>query len=144
MLTPYELFVGLRYTRAKRRNHFISFISITSMLGIALGVAALIVVLSVMNGFQKELRTRILGVASHVQITGMAEGLRDWEKVAKDSLKNGEVVAAAPYIMAQGLISNHQTVQGSVVRGILPEDEDKVADIGLHMKAGKLSALIPG
>jgi lipoprotein-releasing system permease protein len=144
MLTPYELFVGLRYTRAKRRNHFISFISITSMLGIALGVAALIVVLSVMNGFQKELRTRILGVASHVQITGMAEGLRNWEKVAKDSLSNGEVVAAAPYIMAQGLISNHQTVQGSVVRGILPEDEDKVADIGLHMKAGKLSALIPG
>jgi lipoprotein-releasing system permease protein len=144
MLTPYELFVGLRYTRAKRRNHFISFISITSMLGIALGVAALIVVLSVMNGFQKELRTRILGVASHVQITGMQEGLRNWEKVAKDSLHNGEVEAAAPYIMAQGLISNRQTVQGSVVRGILPEDEDKVADIGLHMKDGTLSALQPG
>ena len=144
MLTPYELFVGLRYTRAKRRNHFISFISVTSMLGIALGVAALIVVLSVMNGFQKELRARILGVASHVQITGMSSGLRDWQRIAKQALRNPEVVAAAPYVMAQGLISNHQTVQGSIVRGIVPADEDKVADIGAHMKSGSLSALQAG
>ncbi|HEX9452485.1 MAG TPA: lipoprotein-releasing ABC transporter permease subunit [Burkholderiales bacterium] len=144
MLTPYELFVGLRYTRAKRRNHFISFISITSMLGIALGVAALIVVLSVMNGFQKELRARILGVASHVQITGMAGGLKDWQQVAAQTTANKEVVAAAPYVMAQGLISNHQTVQGSIVRGILPADEDKVADIGMHMKSGSLGALQSG
>ena len=144
MLTPYELFVGLRYTRAKRRNHFISFISITSMLGIALGVAALIVVLSVMNGFQKELRARILGVASHVQITALAGGLPDWQKVAAQTAANKEVLAAAPYVMAQGLISNHQTVQGSIVRGILPADEDKVADIGMHMKVGSLGALQPG
>ena len=144
MLTPYELFVGLRYTRAKRRNHFISFISVTSMLGIALGVAALIVVLSVMNGFQKELRARILGVASHVQITGMAGGLKDWPLVAAQTARNKEVVAAAPYVMAQGLISNHQTVQGSIVRGILPAEEDKVADIGMHMKSGRLGALQPG
>ena len=144
MLKSYELFVGLRYTRAKRRNHFISFISITSMLGIGLGVAALIIVLSVMNGFQKELRTRILGVASHVQITGASGGLADWQRVAEQSLRTKEVVAAAPYVMAQGLISNRQTVQGSVVRGILPDDEDKVAEIGMHMKAGSLSALKPG
>jgi len=144
MLTPYELFVGLRYTRAKRRNHFISFISVTSMLGIALGVAALIVVLSVMNGFQKELRARILGVASHVQIAGMGASLPDWERVARQAGKNPEVVASAPYVMAQGLISHRQTVQGTIVRGILPEDEDKVADIGLHMKKGKLGALVPG
>ena len=144
MLTPYELFVGLRYTRAKRRNHFISFISITSMLGIALGVAALIVVLSVMNGFQKELRARILGVASHVQITGMSNGLRDWQRIAKQTMSIPEVIAAAPYIMAQGLISNHQTVQGSIVRGIVPADEDKVADIGSHMKYGSLNALQAG
>jgi len=144
MLTPYELFVGLRYTRAKRRNHFISFISVTSMLGIALGVAALIVVLSVMNGFQKELRARILGVASHVQITGMSGGLRDWQRVAAQSTSHPEVVAAAPYVMAQALISNHQTVQGSIVRGIVPADEDKVADIGMHMKSGSLGALQPG
>ena len=141
MLTPYELFVGLRYTRAKRRNHFISFISVTSMLGIALGVAALIVVLSVMNGFQKELRARILGVASHVQITGMSGGLSDWRKVAAQTARNPEVVAAAPYVMAQGLISNRQTVQGSIVRGIVPADEDKVADIGMDMKSGSLGAL---
>ena len=79
----YEYFIGLRYTRAKRRNHFISFISLISMAGIALGVAALIVVLSVMNGFQKELRARILGVASHVQITGPDNSLPDWERVAR-------------------------------------------------------------
>ena len=144
MLKPYELFVGLRYTRAKRRNHFISFISVTSMLGIALGVAALIVVLSVMNGFQKELRARILGVASHVQITGMAGGLKDWQRIASQTAANKEVVAAAPYVMAQGLISNHQTVQGSIVRGILPAEEDKVADIGMHMKSGSLGALQSG
>jgi lipoprotein-releasing system permease protein len=144
MLTPYELFVGLRYTRAKRRNHFISFISVTSMLGIALGVAALIVVLSVMNGFQKELRARILGVASHVQITGMSNGLRDWQQIAKQTMSTPEVIAAAPYVMAQGLISNRQTVQGSIVRGIVPADEDKVADIGMHMKSGSLNALQAG
>jgi lipoprotein-releasing system permease protein len=79
---PYELFVGLRYTRAKRRNHFISFISMASMVGIAVGVMALIVVLSVMNGFQKELRARILGVASHVQITGFDGHLQNWQSVA--------------------------------------------------------------
>jgi lipoprotein-releasing system permease protein len=144
MLTPYELFVGLRYTRAKRRNHFISFISITSMLGIALGVAALIVVLSVMNGFQKELRARILGVASHVQITSLAGGLSDWQKVAAQAATNSEVVAAAPYVMAQALISHRQSVQGSIVRGIVPADEDKVADIGMHMKSGSLDALEAG
>ena len=144
MLTPYELFVGLRYTRAKRRNHFISFISITSMLGIALGVAALIVVLSVMNGFQKELRARILGVASHVQITGMSGGLKDWQRVVAQTGSNKAVVAAAPYVMAQGLISNRQTVQGTIVRGILPAEEDKVADIGMHMKSGSLDALQSG
>ena len=82
-MSPYELFVGLRYTRAKRRNHFISFISLTSMIGIMLGVGALIVVLSVMNGFQKELRTRILGVASHVQISGFDGALSNWQVVAR-------------------------------------------------------------
>ncbi len=144
MLTPYELFVGLRYTRANRRNQMTTFISVMSILGIALGVAALIVVLSVMNGFQKELRARILGVASHVQITGIAGGLGDWKAVATQAAQNEEVVAAAPYVMAQGLISNRQTVQGSIVRGILPAEEDKVADIGMHMKSGSLGELRPG
>jgi lipoprotein-releasing system permease protein len=140
----YELLVGLRYTRAKRRNHFISFISATSMAGIALGVAALIVVLSVMNGFQKELRARILGVASHVQITGPDNRLADWRAVAKVAAQEPQVVAAAPFVNAQGLLSAGQAVRGSVVRGILPGNEDKVADIGSHMRAGRLDALKPG
>jgi lipoprotein-releasing system permease protein len=144
MLKPYELFVGLRYTRAKRSNHFISFISVTSMLGIALGVAALIVVLSVMNGFQKELRARILGVASHVQIVGAGGGLSDWQGIAQEAQTNPQVAAAAPYVMAQGLISHRQTVQGTLVRGVAPEAEDKVAEIGSHMKSGSLGALRAG
>src|SRR5512143_3694012 len=112
MFRPLELFIGLRYTRAKRRNHFISFISLISMLGIALGVAALIVVLSVMNGFQDELRARILGVAAHIQITGEDNTLANWPKVAADAAKGEpEVVAAAPYIAAQGLLSYGQAVQ---------------------------------
>jgi lipoprotein-releasing system permease protein len=140
----YELLVGLRYTRAKRRNHFISFISATSMAGIALGVAALIVVLSVMNGFQKELRARILGVASHVQISGPDGRLADWQAVAKIAAQEPRVAAAAPFVNAQGLLSAGQAVRGSVVRGILPAREDKVADIGSHMRAGRLDALKPG
>jgi lipoprotein-releasing system permease protein len=141
---PYELFIGLRYTRAKRRNHFISFISLTSMLGIALGVAALIVVLSVMNGFQQELRTRILGVASHMQITGSGNVLSDWQSVVKFVQGSPQVQASAPYIMAQGMLSLDQVVQGAIIRGILPGEEDKVADLGAHMKAGQLSDLKPG
>jgi lipoprotein-releasing system permease protein len=144
MLTPYELFVGLRYTRAKRRNHFISFISITSMLGVALGVAALIVVLSVMNGFQKELRTRILGVASHVQVMGLDGHLSDWRKTATQAQSHPGVLAAAPYITAQGLISHHGTVQGTLVRGVIPGEEAKVADVGEHMRAGSMDDLRPG
>ncbi|HWA14671.1 MAG TPA: lipoprotein-releasing ABC transporter permease subunit [Burkholderiales bacterium] len=144
MLTPYELFVGLRYTRAKRRNHFISFISVTSMLGIAIGVAALIVVLSVMNGFQKELRARILGVASHVQIVGMGSALSGWQPVAREAAAHPDVEAAAPYVMAQGLLSHRQAVQGALIRGVLPEAEDKVADVGAHMRSGKLADLREG
>ena len=141
---PYELFIGLRYTRAKRRNHFISFISLTSMLGIALGVAALITVLSVMNGFQDELRTRILGVASHVQISGVGEVLADWQAVAELAAANPRVVAAAPYVNVQAMLTFDGAVRGSVIRGILPEREERVAEIGSHMKAGTLSALKPG
>ena len=144
MRNPYELFAGLRYTRAKRRNHFISFISLTSMLGIALGVAALIVVLSVMNGFQKELRARILGVASHVQISGFDGRLSGWQAIAEQARKNPNVAAAAPYINAQALLSNQQNVQGTMLRGIMPDLEDQVADIGQHMKRGKLKDLQPG
>ena len=140
----YEILVGLRYTRAKRRNHFISFISAISMAGIALGVAALIVVLSVMNGFQKELRARILGVASHVQISGPNNQLADWQSVAKFVVQDPRVKGAAPFVNAQGMLVAGQSVRGSVVRGILPEREEQVAEIGSHMRAGKLEALRAG
>ncbi len=141
---PFELFVGLRYTRAKRKNHFISFISLTSMIGIALGVAALIVVLSVMNGFQTELRTRILGVASHLEITGANNQLNHWRLLASQVESQPQVKASAPYVMAQGMLSFGQGVQGAIVRGVLPNEEDKVADIGKHMKAGSLTDLHAG
>jgi lipoprotein-releasing system permease protein len=140
----YELLVGLRYTRAKRRNHFISFISLTSMAGIALGVAALIVVLSVMNGFQTELRARILGVASHVQISGANNRLEDWQAVVKVATQHPRVRAAAPFVNAQGMLSAGQGVRGVVVRGVLPAQEDSVAEIGRHMRAGRLDALRAG
>lgn len=146
---PFELLVGLRYTRAKRKNHFISFISFTSMIGIALGVWALIVVLSVMNGFQDELRNRILGVASHIEITGFNNRLSDWQNVAKQvtpttSQGDSRVLAAAPYVMAQGMLSYGQAVQGSIVRGILPAEEAKVSALSTHMKSGRLSDLKAG
>ena len=140
----YELLVGLRYTRAKRRNHFISFISLISMAGISLGVAALIVVLSVMNGFQTELRTRILGVASHVQISGVNNRLQEWPAVAAAAAKNPHVKAAAPFVHAQAMLSTGQGVRGAIVRGVLPAEEDRVAEIGKHMRAGRLDALKPG
>ena len=141
---PYELFIGLRYTRAKRKNHFISFISLTSMIGIALGVAALIVVLSVMNGFQSELRTRILGVASHIEITGANNQLGQWQALEKQVKADPQVIASAPYVMAQGMLSYGQAVQGALIRGVLPAYEDKVADLGKNMKAGKLADLRAG
>ncbi|MBA3998158.1 MAG: lipoprotein-releasing system transmembrane subunit LolC [Candidatus Accumulibacter sp.] len=143
MALPYELLIGLRYTRAKRRNHFISFISLISMLGIALGVAALIVVLSVMNGFQTELRSRILAVVSHVQISGANGEMAGWERVAAQAEKQPHVTGAAPFVQAQGMLAYGQSVRGALVRGILPDLEDKVADFRPHMKSGSLDALTP-
>jgi lipoprotein-releasing system permease protein len=143
-LRPFELFVGLRYTRAKRRTHFISFISLISMLGIALGIAALITVMSVMNGFEKEIRARILGAAAHIQVLGMETGLADWEAVARDVKAHPEVVATAPFVGAQALLSTGTAVRGVFVRGVVPELEDRVAEFGRHMKAGQLADLRPG
>lgn len=140
----YEFFVGMRYTRAKRKNHFISFISMTSMIGIALGVAALIIVLSVMNGFQDELRTRILGVASHLQVTGANNKLSGWQSVSDYVGQHEKVLATAPYITAQAMLSYGQGVQGSIVRGIEPAMEDRVADLSKHMVKGQLDHLQAG
>jgi len=143
-LQPYELFIGLRYTRARQRSRFISFISLVSVIGIALGITVLITVLSVMNGFQREVRTRILSVASHIQISGPANSLADWHAVADKASQNPEVVAAAPYVTAQGLLSSGGTVRGAYIRGIIPEAEEKVADLAKHMASGSLGALKGG
>src|SRR5229473_5352824 len=140
----YELLVGLRYTRAKRRNRFIGINSLVSMIGIFVGVWALVVVLSVMNGFQKEVRARILGVAAHVQITGIDNQLGDWQTVAKEAAGHPQVAAAAPFVNGQGMLTFGAQVRGVLVRGIAPQLEEKVADIGSHMVAGKLEALVPG
>ena len=114
------------------------------MIGIALGVAALIIVLSVMNGFQAELRNRILGVASHLEITGVNNQLSDWPALVNQVKSNPQVKASAPYVMAQGMLSYGQGVQGAIVRGVLPALEDKVADLGNHMKVGSLNDLRAG
>ena len=142
----FETFIGLRYTasRSGGGNRFISFISLISMLGLALGVAALIVVLSVMNGFQKELRTRILGVASHAQIMGAEGELDNWAAAVAKASRHQRVVAAAPYVQQQAMLSLAGQVKGVLVRGILPDEEDKVADFTRHMKVGTLARLQPG
>jgi lipoprotein-releasing system permease protein len=145
-LTPYEIAIGLRYTRARRgsgRNRFIPFISATSMAGIALGVAALIVVLSVMNGFQEELRNRILSVASHIEIRGLPV-LADPAEVTRIARTAPRVKAAAPYVLGQAMLSAGAVNRGALVRGIDPALEDGVADIGRHMRSGSLTALKPG
>ena len=143
-MQSYELFIGLRYTRARQRSRFISFISLVSVVGIALGITVLITVLSVMNGFQREVRTRILSVASHIQISGADNTLADWRAIADKARQNPQVVAAAPYVSAQGLLSSGNTVRGAYIRGIIPDAEEKVAELAQHMKAGSLGALKPG
>jgi lipoprotein-releasing system permease protein len=143
-LQPYELFIGLRYTRAKRRNHFISFISMISMLGIGLGVMALIVVLSVMNGFQKEIRARILGVTPHLQVMSDSGQLDDWQHTLDVVAGHPEVRAAAPYVSGQGMVSLNDNVQGVMVRGILPDAEQRLTGLGDKMKHGSLNDLRAG
>ena len=141
---PYELYVGLRYTRAKRRTHFISFISFISIAGIALGIWALISVMSVMNGFEKEIRARILGAAAHIQILGAGDTLTDWQKLSSEVATHPEVIASAPFVNAQGLLSTGTSVRGVFVRGVVPELEDKVADFAKAMKSGRFEDLRPG
>lgn len=144
MFRPIELFIGLRYTRAKRRNHFISFISLTSMLGITLGITALITVLSVMNGFEKELRQRILGVISHISVAEAGGQLEDWQAVATEIAKDPSVLASAPYIQGEGMFTNGAQVSGTLIRGILPDQETKVSELAEKMQKGSLTRLVAG
>ena len=144
MYRPIELFIGLRYTRAKRRNHFISFISLSSMLGVMLGVMALIVVLSVMNGFHKEVRERILGMASHATISAARGGLTDWHEVMDEAAKLQGVVGLAPYVEGQGMLINGQNVSGVLLRGILPGQEGQVSTVVESMTTGSVDELVAG
>ena len=134
----------MRYVRAKRRNSFISFISLISMLGIALGVAALIIVISVMNGFQSELRERMLAATAHVEVKGYESPLNDWQSVAVTLKQSPEVVAVAPYVQGEGLWINGEVNKPSLVRGIDPASEAMVATVQQHMKVGTMDALKPG
>nr|WP_290695143.1 lipoprotein-releasing ABC transporter permease subunit [Halomonas sp. UBA3074] len=143
MLDRLPFLVGLRYVRAKRRNHFISFISLTSMLGLMLGVAVLILVLSVMNGFDHELRTRILGMVPHAKIESR-EGMVEWESLAEELMQRERVIGAAPFVEQQGMFSVGGRNQGAMVNGINPDWEDRVSIIGEHMIEGELADLVPG
>ena len=140
---PLSIFIGARYTRAKRRNHFISFISMTSMIGLSLGVLAMITVLSVMNGFQREMSSRILGMVPHAMIVGV-KPLDDWQPVAAAALKNPEVLAAVPFTEMEGMLSYKGSMQPIQVSGIDPEQEGKVSIVTQHIVQGSLEDLKPG
>ena len=143
MFKPLKIYIGLRYTRAKQRSGFISFISMTSMLGIALGVMALITVLSVMNGFEEQLREKILGMASHVTITEYQNSLKDWEGLGRQVESSESVVGWAPFVNAEVMLSANQRVSGGLLRGVLPSKETAVSDIASKMTVGQLSDLNP-
>jgi lipoprotein-releasing system permease protein len=144
---PFEWLVGLRYTRAGKRsarNSFISFISLISMAGIALGVAALIVVLSVMNGFQKEVRDRMLSVLAHIEVSDANGALPDWQQTAREAFMDKDVKGAAPYVAGQAMMTRDDTVRGVVVRGVLPAEEPKVSDVASQIKQGNFNDLRAG
>jgi lipoprotein-releasing system permease protein len=143
MYKPLEAFIGLRYVRAKRRNHFISFISLTSMLGIALGVTTLITVISVMNGFEKELRARILGAIAHATIQPADGSSMQWRSVIDQVEQHPEVNGAAPYI-EEGVWLQGSESSGAFIRGVNPEFEPRVSEVDRVMLTGKLSDLKPG
>ncbi|MDA3921511.1 MAG: lipoprotein-releasing ABC transporter permease subunit [Salinisphaera sp.] len=144
MFRPLELYIGLRYTRAKRRNHFISFISTISMCGIALAVMLLITVLSVMNGFESELRDRILGMAAHVEISAADGSLHDWQDLRQMvDKKLPEVAGSAPYVSGQGMVRSGRSISGALIRGVVPEREKDVSDVASHMVAGSFKSLQP-
>jgi lipoprotein-releasing system permease protein len=143
MFQPLSASIGLRYLRAKRRNGFISFISLASVLGIFIGVVALITTISVMNGFQEELRNRILGTVAHATIEGVDGNLKDWPEAVKLAMQDKRVLGAAPYVQTETLLQG-QHKQGAMLRGILPDMEGRVSDLPGKMREGNLDSLQPG
>ncbi len=144
MFRPLELFIGLRYTRARRRNQFVSFISLSSMLGIALGVTALITVMSVMNGFERELRDKILGMIAHATVEARDGGMRDWESVVEQVREHPEVRGAAPFVSGEVMLTRGGDVSGAVLRGVLPEQERSVSRVIENVRGDAADALQPG
>ena len=144
MFTKFEIGVGLRYLRAKQKNSFVSFISMVSIIGIALGVMALITVLSVMNGFQRDIRNKIIGVTAHMQITSADNKLQNWQQVGDGTLNDKRVLNYAPYVDGQGLISFDGNVNGIMLRGVEPRFETKVDDLHKSMTKGSFTDLTPG
>lgn len=144
MFKPLPLYLALRYTRAKKRTHFISFITLTSILGITLGVTALITVLSVMNGFESELRRRILGMTAHVTVTGFDGKLYAWQAVAERLQGHPHLLGSAPFVEGQVMLTFERRVSGTMLRGVLPESEPEVSAVAGHVTTGSLEALKAG
>jgi lipoprotein-releasing system permease protein len=144
MFHPLPVYIGLRYVRTRRRGFFVSFISWVSMLGVCLGVAALIVILSVMNGFEGELRGRLLNLSSHATLAGSAEQLSHWQALSEQARKVPGVIGVAPYVELQGMVGRNGTLTGAKLRGVLPEQEAQVSDVDAHMVTGTLNTLQAG
>jgi len=144
MFRPLEICIGLRYLRARRASRFVSFISLVSLLGVAVGVAALIVVLSVMNGFEQELRGRLLNLSAHGVVTAPDGGLKDWRQPLERIRATPGVTGVAPFVEVQAMLSSDGRLKGTLLRGIDPELEGSVSEIRRHLLAGSLDALQPG
>jgi lipoprotein-releasing system permease protein len=144
MINPVELFVGLRYLRAKRRTRFVSFITLISLIGIALGVAALIVILSVMNGFEGELRSRLLSMSAHGSVTGSDGVTKDWRQLVRDVEAEEGVAAAAPVVELEGMIQSGRDLRAVIVHGVDPDYEDRLSGNVFNLVEGELSSLQPG
>lgn len=144
MFQPLPLFLGLRYVRSRSRGFFVSFISWISMLGICVGVTALITIISVMNGFERELRTRLLSLSSHATIAAPPDRMQQWPDLAKRIRAEQGVVGVAPYLDLQGMVGRGQELRPALIRGVLPQEEAQVSEIGTHMAAGALEDLRPG
>ncbi len=144
MFHPVPVYVGLRYVVSRSRGFFVSFISWISMLGICVGVAALITIISVMNGLASEVRTRLLSLASHATLAGSPEQMRGWEALADRIRQQPDVLGVAPYLDLQGMLGRGEDLRAAMIRGIEPQLEPQVSEIGTHMNAGRLDELQPG
>ncbi len=144
MFRPLECFIAARYVRSRRRRGFISFISLASMLGIAVGVAALIVILSVMNGFETELRARLLSMAAHASLSSPRVGLQDWSVLAERLSDEPNVAGISPFVNVEAMLGSGARLRPALIRGVLPEEEDGVSDVADYIQVGRLDDLMPG